>query len=139
MAELKTRPSGASVDKFLKSIKDEKKRADSFEVLKMMKSVTKMEPKMWGPSIVGFGSYTYKYKGGRNLDWFFTGFSPRKGSLTLYLIGGFEPPADLMKKLGKYKTATSCLYIKKLEDVDMAVLKDLIKSSVEGMKKRLGQ
>ena len=116
--------------KFLDGIKDEKKREDSFAVLEMMKKITGEQPTMWGESMVWFGSYHYKYASGREGDWFLTGFSPRKQALTLYLMCGLEKQAALLKKLGKYKTGKSCLYIKKLEDVDTAVLKELIKGSV---------
>jgi len=136
MAELKTKKTEKSVEKFLKSVKDIGQREDSFTVLKMMQQVTKSEPKMWGPSIVGFGTYHYKYESGREGDWPLTGFSPRKGNLSLYIMGGFDEKSDQMKKLGKFKTGKCCLYIKKLEDVDMSVLKDLVKSSVEVMKKK---
>jgi len=136
MAENKTKQTEASVEKFLNSVNDEKQRKDSFTILKMMQQVTKFEPKMWGPSIVGFGSYHYKYESGREGDCALTGFSPRKGNLTLYIMSGFDEKSDKMKKLGKYKTGKCCLYIKKLEDIDMSVLKDLVKSSVEGMKKK---
>jgi len=135
MAELKTKPTIKSVEKFLESVKDSKQRQDSFEILKMMKQVTKLEPKMWGPNIVGFGTYHYKYDSGREGDWFLTGFSPRKGNLTLYIMAGFGQHNELMKKLGKFKTGKSCLYIKKLEDVDRSLLKKLIKSSVDLIKK----
>jgi hypothetical protein len=101
-----------------------------------MKKITKEEPKMWGPSIIGFGSYHYKYASGREGDFFLTGFSPRKQSLTLYIISGFKRYDELMKKLGKHKTGSSCLYINKLEDVDMKVLKTLITESVKYMKKK---
>ena len=133
-AELKTKVNDASVHKFLNAVKDEQERADCYEILKMMKQVTKEEPKMWGPSIVGFGSYHYKGKSGREGDWMLTGFSPRKQNLTLYLMGGFDEQKDLLKKLGKYKTSVGCLYIKKLEDVDKKVLKDLVAGSVKRMK-----
>ena len=134
-AELKTKVNDASVDKFLKAVKDEQERADCYEILKMMKQVTKEEPKMWGASIVGFGSYHYKGKSGREGDWMLTGFSPRKQNLTLYLMGGFEEnTGSLLKKLGKHKTSAGCLYIKKLEDVDKKVLKELVAASVKRMK-----
>jgi len=136
MAELKTKQNEASVEKFLNSVKDEKQRADSFEVLKLMKEVTKSEPKMWGTSIVGFGKYHYVYASGQEGDWPVTGFSPRKGKMTLYIMTGFDEKSDKMKKLGKYKTGKCCLYIKKLEDIDLSVLKDLVKNSVEAMKKK---
>ncbi|KXK14678.1 MAG: hypothetical protein UZ14_CFX002001103 [Chloroflexi bacterium OLB14] len=133
--DLKTKVNDASVEKFLNAVKDEETRSDCYEILKMMKQVTKEEPKMWGPSIVGFGSYHYKGKGGREGDWMLTGFSPRKQNLTLYLMGGFDESKDLLKKLGKYKTSVGCLYIKKLEDVDKKVLKELVTASVKRMKK----
>ena len=134
-SEPKTKVNDASVTKFLNSVGDERKRNDSFEILKMMQQVTKEEPKMWGTSIVGFGSYHYKGKSGREGDWMLTGFSPRKQNLTLYLMGGFEESASLLKKLGKHKTSVGCLYINKLEDVDKKVLKDLVAESVKRMKK----
>lgn len=135
MAELKTKKTDASVDDFLNSVVDEQKRKDCFEILKMMKQVTKEVPKMWGSSIIGFGSYHYKGASGREGDWMLTGFSPRKQNLTLYLMGGFDLHKDLLKKLGKYKTSVGCLYIKKLDDVDKTVLKKLISESVKTMKK----
>ena len=134
-AELKTKVNKASVEGFLNSVEDEQKREDCFEILKMMKQVTKEEPKMWGATIVGFGSYHYKGASGREGDWMLTGFSPRKQNLTLYLMGGFDVEKDLLKKLGKYKTSVGCLYIKKLDDVDKKVLKELVTESVKKMKK----
>ena len=133
-AELKTKVNKASVTAFLNKVDDEQKRTDSFEILKLMKQVTKEEPKMWGSSIVGFGSYHYKSKSGREGDWMLTGFSPRKQNLTLYLMGGFDTHKDLLKKLGKFATSVGCLYIKKLDDVDKKVLKDLVAASVKRMK-----
>lgn len=130
MADQKTVPTRASVKKFLMGIKDEKKRADCFQVLDMMRAATKSEPKMWGTSIVGFGKYHYVYESGREGDWFVTGFSPRKQSLTLYMMGGFDQFPDLMEQLGKYTTGKGCLYISRLEDVDTKVLKKLIRRSV---------
>lgn len=135
MAELKTKPTKADVEKFLNSIKDEKKGEDSFKILKLMKQITKEEPIMWGPSIVGFGSYHYKYESGREGDMCITGFSPRKQNLTIYILPGFKRYSELMKKLGKHKTGSSGLYINKLEDVDLKVLKQLITESVKYMKK----
>ena len=135
MAELKTKLNDASVTDFLNGIKDEEKRADSFEILKLMQQVTKQEPKMWGSSIIGFGNTHLKYASGRELDWFITGFSPRKQNLTLYVLGSFNPHTDLLKKLGKYKTGVGCLYINKLKDVDTKVLKELIKQSVKAASK----
>ena len=133
-AELKTKVNSASVTDFLNSVTDEQKRNDCFAILKMMKQVTKEEPKMWGASIVGFGSYHYKGKSGREGDWMLTGFSPRKQSLTLYLMGGFDTHTALLKKLGKYTTSVGCLYIKTLDDVDRKVLKELVQASVKRMK-----
>ena len=133
-AKLKTKVNQASVEGFLNTVQDEEVRKDCFEILKMMKQITKEEPKMWGSSIVGFGSYHYKGKSGREGDWMLTGFSPRKQNLTLYLMGGFDVEKDLLKKLGKYKTGVGCLYIKKLDDVDKKVLKELVAASVRRLK-----
>jgi len=132
MAELKTKVTKASVDQFLQGIKDENKREDCYQVLKIMKKVTKSEPKMWGPSIIGFGDHHYVYESGREGDWFVTGFSPRVQNLTLYMMGGFD--RELLKKLGKYKTGKGCLYINKLADVDLKVLNELIATSVKQAK-----
>ena len=129
MAELKTQVTKASVDKFLHGIRDEKKREDCYQILKIMKKATKAEPKMWGTSIIGFGDYHYVYESGREGDWFKTGFSPRAQNLTLYMMGGFDP--ELLKRLGKFKTGKGCLYISKLEDVDTKVLNELIAKSVK--------
>ncbi|MHB8777663.1 MAG: DUF1801 domain-containing protein [Anaerolineales bacterium] len=133
MAELKTKVNDASVSAFLNNIEDEEKRADSFEILKIMKQVTRKEPKMWGASIIGFGDIHYKYESGREGDWFITGFSPRKQNLTLYVMGSYNPHTELLKKLGKHKTGVGCLYIKKLKDVDAKVLKELIEKSVKAV------
>src|SRR5687768_7732569 len=130
--DVKTKVNDASVTDFLHSVTDEQKRKESFEILKIMKQITKEEPKMWGSSIVGFGSYHYKGASGREGDWMQIGFSPRKQNLTLYLMGGFNAHTDLLKKLGKHKTSVGCLYIKKLEDVD--VLKELMTESLKVMK-----
>jgi hypothetical protein len=136
MAELKTKVNDASVTAFLNKITDEEKRADSFEILKMMEQVTKQKPKMWGTSIIGFGNVHLKYESGRELDWFITGFSPRKQNLTLYVQGSYNLHADLLKKLGKHKTGVGCLYINKLKDVDAKVLKELIKKSFTAAKQK---
>ncbi len=132
----KTQPTSASVEKFLESVKDDRRREDAFAVLKLMKQVTKLEPVMWGESMVGFGTYHYKYATGREGDYFLTGFSPRVTNLTIYIMSGFKPYSELMEKMGKCKTSSSCLYIKKLEDIDLAVLKKLIKQSVAYMSKQ---
>jgi hypothetical protein len=134
MAELKTKKTSASVEKFLNSVADEQRRKDCFSVLEIMKSVTKSEPAMWGTSIVGFGKRHLKYESGRELDWFLVGFAPRKQDLTLYIMPGVERYPELMKKLGKYKTGKSCLYVKKLDDVNVSTLKQLVKQSVDDMK-----
>lgn len=132
MAELKTKVTKVSVDKFLQGIKDEKKREDCYQILKIMKKATKAEPRMWGPSIIGFGDHHYVYESGREGDWFITGFSPRVQSLTLYMMGGFDQ--ELLHQLGKYKTGKGCLYINKLEDVNTKVLDKLITTSVKKAK-----
>ena len=136
MADLKTVPTKFSVDKFLKGIKDEQTRDDCFEILKIMEKATKSRAKMWGPAIVGFGDYHYVYESGREGDWFITGFSPRKQNLTLYMMGGFQQFDDLMKRLGKYSMGKGCLYINKLEDVDVKVLKEVITRSVKEVKSK---
>lgn len=133
MAELKTQKNDGDVIAFLNGVAHEKRRTDSFKVLELMKEVTGETPKMWGNSIIGFGQYHYKYASGREGDWFLTGFSPRKQSLTLYIMAGFDDYDELMSRLGKYKTGKSCLYINKLEDVDQDVLRTLVKKSAEHM------
>ena len=136
MADLKTKPTDKSVVDFLKQVEKPKKRDDSFEILELMKEVTQEEPIMWGDSIIGFGSYHYKYASGREGDMPLTGFSPRKQSLTLYIMSGFDKYEKLLEKLGKFKTGKSCLYINKLEDVDKSILKELITESVKHLKKQ---
>ena len=135
MAKLKTTPNDGNVFDFLNSVEDDIKREDCFTLLELMQKLTKAKPKMWGGSIVGFGSYHYKYESGREGDWFLTGFSPRKQALTLYIMSGFEKEPELMQQLGKYKTGKSCLYIKKLKDVDTKVLKQVVKHSVNYLTK----
>lgn len=135
MAELKTTQTDRSVEEFLNGISDKKTLNDCYTVLKLMQKITSEKPKMWGSSIVGFGNYHYKYESGREGDWFLVGFSPRKQNLTLYLMYGLERFENLLKKLGKYKTGKSCLYIKSLADIDQSVLKELIKQSVDLMRK----
>ena len=128
--ELKTQANDASVTDFLASVEPERRRRDALVIRDMMARITGCPPRMWGSSIVGYGSYHYKYESGREGDWFLTGFSPRKQSLTLYIMSGFSRYDALMKKLGKHTTGKSCLYIKKLEDVDLDVLRELIEGSV---------
>ena len=136
MAELKTQKNDGDVIAFLNSVAHEKRRTDSFKVLELMKEVTGETPKMWGDSIVGFGEYTYKYASGREGNWMRTGFSPRKQAITLYIMDGFAKYDKLMKKLGKHKTGVSCLYIKRLGDVDSDVLNELIVESVNHVKEK---
>ena len=140
MAEIKTKKNDDSVMGFLESVKDEIKRKDGMALLAMMKKITKKEPKMWGSSIVGFGSFHYKSERSKQEgDWFMTGFSPRKQNLTVYIIPGFAKYETLMKKLGKYKTTVSCLYINKLADVDSKVLIELITIAYKDMKEKYKQ
>ena len=136
MAGNKTQPTDASVEDFLNAVEQEQKRTDSFAVLEIMKDITGEEPLMWGPSIVGFGQYHYKYESGREGDFFLTGFSPRKQSLTCYIMGGFSRYDDLLSKLGKFKHGKGCLYVKKLEDIDLEVLKEMIRQSVAYIAKK---
>jgi len=135
MTELKTKRNKGDVEAFLNNVPDEKKRRDSFTILELMKKVTGKEPAMWGDSIIGFGSYHYKYASGREGDWFLTGFSPRKQNLTLYIMAGFDEYERLLGKLGKHSIGKSCLYIKKIDDIDVDVLKELVKRSVEHMER----
>ncbi len=130
MPENKTQKTAASVTDFLDNIPDQKKRQDCFTVLALMSEITGLEPKMWGASIVGFGDVHYKYASGREGDWFKVGFSPRKQNLTLYIMDGFPKYQELLGKLGKHKTGVSCLYINKLADIDLAVLREMISQSV---------
>ena len=134
MAELKTQENDASVDDYLNSVEDEKKREASFVVKELMEDVTGEEARMWGDSIVGFGHYHYKYASGRDAEWMLVGFAPRKRNLTLYIMSGFDEYDDLLGELGKHSTGKSCLYINKLEDIDMDVLRDLVDKSVQHMR-----
>ncbi len=136
MAELKTKPTAQSVERFLKGISDPARREDCFAVAKIMEEVTGCEPKMWGTSIVGFGTQRYKYDSGREGDWMLVGFSPRKQNLTLYITSGFDKYDDLLESLGKHTVAKSCLYIKRLSDVNLPTLKKLIRNSVKDMNKK---
>jgi hypothetical protein len=131
MAELKTQPTDRDVIAFLNGIPDEKKRRDSFTIMDLMQQVTQSKPVMWGDAIIGFGSYHYCYESGREGDWFLTGFSPRKQNLTLYIMSGFDQHDALLAKLGKHTTGKSCLYIKRLEDINLPALEELVRLSVE--------
>ncbi|SRR5258706_783894 len=130
MAELKTKQTNASVEAFLKGLPDDAQRKDCQAVLKIMKEATKAPPKMWGSSIVGFGSQQIKYASGRELDWPIVAFSPRKQNTTLYGVVGSTRRSELISKLGKHKISGSCLHIKRIADIDQAVLKKLVAQSV---------
>jgi len=136
MTEPKTKPTNQSVDEFLKKVENPSKREDSYQILELMKEVTQEEPRMWGESIVGFGSYHYKYESGREGNSMLTGFSPRKQRFSIYIMSGFEKYGKLLNKLGKFKTGKSCLYVNKLRDIDKKVLKELVSESVKYMKER---
>lgn len=135
MAELKTKPTEQKVNDFIAAVEHEGKRSDANVLVKLMKEITKSEPQMWGASIIGFGSYHYKSASGREGDWFLTGCSPRKQSLSIYIMAGFDNYPELMSKLGKHKTGKGCLYVNKLEDIDLEVLKKLITASVAHLRK----
>lgn len=135
MAELKTKVNDASIEKFINSVKDEETRKDCFTLVELMKKTFKEEPKMWGNSIVGFGTFHYKGKSGREGDWFVTGFSPRKQNMTVYFCLGFKHLEPIMKKLGKFKiSAGSCLYLKNLNDIDIKVLKQMLTETKKNQK-----
>lgn len=136
MAELKTAQTNASVGAFLRAIPDARRRADCRVVARMMREATGERPRMWGTSIVGYGSYRYRYASGREGSWFLCGYSPRAQSLVVYIMPGFSEFAPLMKRLGRYRTGKSCLYLKSLDDVDPGVLQGLIAESVESMRRR---
>ncbi len=133
--EIKTQRTRASVKEFVDGIEDEKRRVDCRRVLALMKDATGAKPEMWGPSIVGFGSYQYPSAGGKMNDWFLTGFAPRKAALTVYLMTGYKQYSNLMKKLGKHTVGGSCLYIKNLDDVDEKALKELIATGIRDLPK----
>jgi hypothetical protein len=132
LAQIKTKETSASVENFINSVKDEAKRKDSFTILKMMQQASKEKPKMWGSSIIGFGNKLYKSPAtGREVEWFKIGFSPRKANISLYLVLDIKKFAAELKKLGKHKTGVGCLYINKLEDVDVKVLERLINTAAK--------
>jgi len=134
VAELKTKVSDASVTDYLNAIEKEQVRQDCYVILELMQDATKAKPKMWGDSIVGFGAYHYVYASGREGDWPIIAFSPRKQNITLYIMAGFEQYQELLAGLGKHTTAKSCLYIKRLSDIDLPTLKKLIQASVDHMR-----
>ena len=131
----KTQPTKTSVADFLNAIEITKKREDAYKVLEIYKTITQEDPVIWGPSLIGFEKYHYKYDIGREGDFFITGFSPRKTALSIYIMSGISRHAELLSKLGKFKPGKSCLYIKKLDDIDISVLKELISDSVNWMRK----
>lgn len=131
LVEIKTKATTASVDQFINALPDPKKREEAKVILELMKAASKQEPKLWGSSIIGFGEKRYKSPTtSREVDWFVIGFSPRKAALSLYMGTGLEKHASSLSKLGKYKTGKGCLYINKLEDVNLDVLRKMIKASV---------
>jgi hypothetical protein len=135
MSALKTLPNDASVDDFINRVNDENRRKDSLALLKMFTTATKQQPKMWGTSIIGFGSYHYKSeRSSQEGDWPLVGFSPRKQNLTLYIVHGFDDYQGLLKDLGKHKTSVGCLYINKLADVNVSILEKIIKKAYIDMK-----
>ena len=136
MAENKTKPTQLKVSDFIAGIENKVKRDDCRELMKLMSKITGNRAKMWGTAIVGYGKYHYKYESGREGDFFLTGFSPRKQALSIYIVSGFSINPELMEKLGKYKTGKSCLYVKKLDDVDRSVLEQLVKESVAYMREK---
>ena len=136
MAEAKTKKNDANVESFIMQVEDPKKREDSFAVIKLMQKITGVAPKMWGGSMVGFGTYHYVYASGHSGDWPLLGFSPRKQNLTLYMMAGFSKYEALMDTLGKYKTGKSCLYVKRLSDINIDVLEKLIAESIEYMNRK---
>ena len=136
MSELKTKPTSQDPRDFLNTVEPTEKRSDSFSLLEMMERITGEKPVMWGPSIVGFGSYHYKSERSRQEgDWPLVGFSPRKQNLTLYVMAGNQENQDLLSKLGKHKSSVGCLYIKRLADVDQAILATLVETAFTYMKR----
>ena len=137
MAENKTKPTSANVVAFLNKIQSRQLRDDCLTILKMMQTVSKLEPVMWGSAIIGFGTYHYVYESGREGDTIVIGFSPRKQNISIYLMGGLKNVEDELSKLGKYKTGKGCLYIKSLSDVNLEILKKVFaKAFKEGMRKK---
>lgn len=136
MAELKTKQTEASVEEYLDTIEDPRRRADSVAIAALMKRVTKLEPRMWGPSMVGFGSYHYRYASGHEGDAFVAGFAFRKPEIVVYIADGFESRNELLRQLGKHRTGKACLYIKRLSDIDVGVLEKIIKASVAEIRRR---
>ena len=136
MSELKTRPTDANVEAFLSTVVDEQRRRDAQALLPIFTEICGEPAQMWGASIVGFGQYRYRNASGRGGEWMLTGFSPRKQNLTLYIMPGFDDVAPLLEKLGPHKLGKSCLYIKRLEDVDLGILRQLIARGIDIMRQR---
>ena len=134
MADNKTVKTGASVEEFIAGVENSRRREDGAALLEMMREITGLEPEMWGPSVIGFGDLRYKYESGREGDIFLTGFSPRKRSLSLYIASDFAEYESLLARLGKHRKSVSCLYINNLADVDMDVLRELVRRSYESAK-----
>jgi hypothetical protein len=137
MPEAKTKPTRVSVTKFIASVPDERRRSEARAMLKVMKAATGKRPRMWGPSIVGYGSYHYKYATGHEGDCFLAGFSPRKAAMTVYVMAGFKDFGPQLKKLGRHKKSVSCLYLPRLDEVDLKVLEQMIRKSVAAVEKRV--
>lgn len=135
MAELKTKPTSASVDDFLSSIKDDQVREDCRTIAAVLEDATKSKGEMWGQSIIGFGRYQYNYPNGRSMEWMKAGFSPRKQNIVLYLMSGFDSYEDLLSQLGKHSCGKGCLYVKRLSDLHLPTFKKLVKSSVAKVNK----
>lgn len=139
MAELKTKPTKVGVSAFLATIVDDSRRRECRALVRQMARTTGHKPKMWGTSMVGFGSYRYKYASGHSGEYFLTGFSPRKTDLTIYIMSGFDEYAALLQKLGRYKTSKACLYVRRLADVDEVVLAEIIGNSVSHMRRKYSE
>ena len=136
MAANKTIANVTSVNAFIDTVEDERKRADSHELIELMRTITGHEPKLWGNGLVGFDSYHYRYASGREGDFFITGFSPRKTALTVYIMPGFDRYEDRLQRLGPHKTGKSCLYLKNLDAIDRDVLEEIIRDSVGAMREK---
>lgn len=138
MAEIKTKQTDTDVSEFINAFADtEQKRKDSFELLKLMQDFTGYEPRMWGPSIIGFGQYHYKSERSRQEgDWPLVGFSPRKAAISLYVYAGYPGQEDLLKELGKFKMGKACIYVKKLSDINQETLKKIMKTSIDHLQSK---
>ncbi|HMQ58043.1 MAG TPA: DUF1801 domain-containing protein [Rhizobiaceae bacterium] len=134
MTENKTKPTGASVEAFVDGLADVRRRDESRQLLGLMARATRLAPQMWGPSIVGYGRYRYRYDSGHSGESMLTGFSPRKGAMTVYIVPGFKPYGDLLARLGPHTHSVSCLYLKRLDKIDAAVLEELVVASVNRMR-----